>query len=78
MGANWHTASQLAALPFNVSAVQTLPSSQAVGQLAGGSQVSPGSVTEFPQTGAQSPSLVVLQAAGQQPSPLAHTEMGVN
>jgi hypothetical protein len=41
---------------------------QAVGQLPGGSQVSPGSMTPLPQLMLQSASLVELHAAGQQPS----------
>jgi hypothetical protein len=67
---------QLAALPVRVSAVQLLPSSQAAGQEDGGSQVSPGSTTEFPQLAEQSVSFAASQPAGQQPSPPAHAEMG--
>ena len=55
-----------------MSVVQSSPSSHDVGQLAGGSQVSPLSTTPFPQTGAQSPSFVELQPAGQHPSPDTH------
>lgn len=40
---NTQSASQLAALPWRVSVVHTLLSLQLVGQVVGGSQVSPGS-----------------------------------
>jgi hypothetical protein len=40
---------QLWALPVAVSTVQASPSSQALGQLDGGSQVSPPSIRPFPQ-----------------------------
>jgi hypothetical protein len=45
---------------------------QVVGQLPGGSQVSPASTTPLPHVGWQSPSLVALQLGGQQPSPPTH------
>jgi hypothetical protein len=38
----------------------------------GGSHCSPASTTPLPHTGAQSLSLLLLQLAGQQPSPLIH------
>jgi hypothetical protein len=59
---------QAAALPSRLSLVQTLPSLQLVGQLAGGSQLSPASSTPLPQTPGQSASVAALQPAGQQPS----------
>jgi len=57
--------------------VQALLSSQEVGQLPGGSQVSPGSRTSLPQLAEQSSSLVALQPAGQHPSALSQLVMGV-
>jgi hypothetical protein len=45
-----------------------LPSSHAVGQEAGGSQVSPASTAPLPQVAEQSESVVELQPAGQQSS----------
>ena len=63
---------QLAALPVRVSVVQALPSLQLVGQLLGGSQVSPGSTTPLSQVAEQSSSSLALQPLGQQPSPLLH------
>src|SRR5262245_28000164 len=41
------------------------------------SQVSPASTMPLPQTAGQSPSLLLLQAGGQQPSPLRHMVTGV-
>jgi hypothetical protein len=76
MGAELQAALQLAALPVNVSRVQSLLSSQSVGQEAGGSQVSPGSTMLFPQLAEQSSSTPASQPTGQQPSPLLHAEMG--
>jgi hypothetical protein len=61
--------SQVRELPDRVSVVQLLPSEQETGQVPGGSQVSPGSVTLLPQTGEQFESLLALQPEGQQPSP---------
>ena len=66
---------QFAALPVIESLVQLLPSSQLVGQVPGGSQVSPGSTTELPQLDEQSPSLTASHPAGQQPSPPAQLTM---
>jgi hypothetical protein len=63
---------QLAALPVSVSMVQALPSLQLVLQDAGGSQVSPGSITPFMHVREQSESLLALQPAGQQPSAARH------
>jgi hypothetical protein len=60
---------QLAVLPVMRSVVQALPSSQLAGQLSGGSQVSPGSVTSLPHAAEQSSSVLVVQPAAQQPSP---------
>ena len=61
---------QLAELPVSVSRVHELPSLQEVGQLPGGSQVSPGSRTEFPQLAEQSLSVVASHPLGQLQSPL--------
>jgi hypothetical protein len=71
-----HRAVQSAALPTSTSLVQTFPSSQLVGQLPGGSQVSPGSTTPLSQRGAQSLSLFALHPAGQQPSPPVQVTTG--
>jgi len=62
---------QFSALPVVVSTVHALPSLHVVGQVPGGSQVSPGSITPLPHVVEQSPSLFALQPAGQQPSPLS-------
>jgi hypothetical protein len=53
-----------------------LESSQLVGQLVAGSQVSPASTTPLPQLAEQSES-PELQPTGQQPSPLTHVLMAV-
>jgi hypothetical protein len=58
-----------------VSVVQALPSLHEVGQLP--SQVSPFSTMPLPQLVEQSLSLLWLQAAGQQPSPLTQVVMGL-
>ncbi len=76
MGAELQATLQLVALPVSVSRVQALLSSQVVGQEAGGSQVSPGSTTLFPQVAEQSSSTLASQPTGQQPSPLTQAEMG--
>jgi hypothetical protein len=55
-GEKLQAASHDAELPVNASAVQSSPSSQLVGQLAGGSHVSPGSTTSLPQLAGQSSS----------------------
>lgn len=68
---------QLAALPVSVSIVQLFPSEQLVGQLAGGSQVSPASRIELPQLVEQLLSVVELQPVGQQPSPLVQLVIDV-
>jgi hypothetical protein len=52
------------------SIVHALPSLQSAGQLP--SHVSPGSTTRLPQLAEQSLSLLLLQPAGQQPSPVVH------
>jgi hypothetical protein len=65
-----HAALQVEALPVICSAVQGSPSSgQEVGQLLGGSQVSPAWMWSSPHCGLQSLSLFLLQPSGQQPSP---------
>jgi hypothetical protein len=63
-----HATLQLALLPVIRSMVQALPSSQVVGQVDFGSQVSPPSTTPLPQVTEQSESLLALHPAGQQPS----------
>jgi hypothetical protein len=68
-------AEQLMALPVSVSVVQALPSLHVEGQLP--SQVSPLSTIELPQLAEQSLSLLWLQPAGQQPSPLLQVVMAV-
>jgi hypothetical protein len=65
-----------AALPVIESVVHATPSLQLVGQLAGGSHVSPDSTLPLPHTAAHSASLAPLQPAGQQPSPLVQATMG--
>ena len=69
-----HVALSLFAAGFlSLAAVQASESAlQDVGQLDGGSQVSPSSTTPFPQIGAQSRSVRKEQPTGQQPSPAAH------
>lgn len=68
---------QVAAPPASVSTVQASPSSgQVVGQVEGGSHVSPPSTTPFPHTGAQSESVWPLHPRGQHLSPAAHAVMG--
>lgn len=65
-----HEASQLAAPPVNRSTVHASPSSgQVVGQVLGGSHVSPAPILRSPHVAAQSPSVAVEQPFGQQPSP---------
>lgn len=62
-------ASQWAGSPVSCSFVQGSPSSgQVVGQVVGGSQVSPAPIRPSPQTGWQSESVAALQPGGQQPS----------
>jgi hypothetical protein len=62
---------QSAAVPVSFRFVQPM-AGQVVGQLPGGSQLSPASSTPLPQAATQSLSLVALQPGGQQPSPLMH------
>jgi len=66
---------QFSALPVIMSVVQALPSLHSVGQLP--SQVSPESTMPFPQNAEQSLSPADVHPAGQQPSPSAHSVMGV-
>lgn len=68
-----HAALQELAEPVDVSTVHELPSLQSAGQLP--SQVSPGSTTRLPQLAEQSLSVLLLQPAGQQPSPVTHCEI---
>ena len=75
MGVVLQAALQLAALPVSVSLVQELESSQLVGQLAGGSQVSPGSTVPSPHVCEQSASVEGPHPAGQQPSAPPHSVM---
>lgn len=56
-----HSASQFAALPLSVSVVQLSLSLQLVGQVEGGSHVSPGSMTLLPQDGGAIGSHVLLE-----------------
>ena len=51
-------------------------SGQVVGQLDGGSQVSPAPTRPSPQVAAQSLSAAALQPGGQQPSPLTQAAIG--
>ena len=70
-------ASQRVGSPLNPSEVQGSPSSgQVVGQVAGGSHVSPAPTLPSPHTGSQSPSVAAVHPGGQQPSPLKQPEMG--
>jgi hypothetical protein len=64
-----HLAVQSAAVPVSLRFVQPM-GAQLVGQLPGGSQLSPASTTPLPHEATQSVSLVALQPGGQQPSPL--------
>jgi len=68
-----HAALQFCRLPVTESLVHAFPSLQLVGQLP--SHVSPDSTVLFPQDAEQSPSLVLLHPAGQQPSPAAQLVM---
>jgi len=73
----WRQAAlQVSGLPTSTSAVHGSPSSgQVVGQVLGGSQVSPFPTWPSPQTGRQSESLVSSQPTGQQPSSLRQATM---
>jgi hypothetical protein len=80
MGVFRHLPVHLPAWPVSRSAVHTLLSLQLVGQLLGGSQVSPGSTVLLPQTALQSASVVFTQPMGQHPSgspPHSVTVLGV-
>jgi hypothetical protein len=57
--------------------VQGSLSSQLVGQVDGGSQVSPFSTAPLPQVGEQSRSVLALHPVGQQPSPPIQAVMAV-
>jgi hypothetical protein len=57
--------------------VQASPSSQLVGQVSAGSQVSPASTTPSPQLAEQSESSAAVHPTGQQPSPPTHVLMAV-
>jgi hypothetical protein len=70
------TASHEEALPVSRSLVQGSPSSQSVGQLAIGSQLSPGSGMPLLQTPVQSVSPADGHPIGQQPSPDSHAVTG--
>jgi hypothetical protein len=72
MGVWPHDRLQFAALPVDESIVHEFMSSQVGGQVAGGSQVSPGSSTPLPQLAEQLLSVIAVQPPGQQPSPLMH------
>jgi hypothetical protein len=77
MGVDVHSAVHSSAEPESVSVVHTLPSLQLVGQLEGGSQVSPGSITPLPQAAAQSSSFPLVHPEGQHPSPLSQVVMAL-
>jgi hypothetical protein len=69
MGMCRQAAVQVAALPTSCSDVQGSPSSgQVVGQVLGGSQVSPAPARLSPHCGLQSLSVAAVQPSGQQPS----------
>jgi len=72
-----HSAVHTAAVPESTFIVHASESSQLVGQLLGGSQVSPASRRLLPHIAAQSESVVLSQPDGQQPSPAAQLEIGV-
>jgi hypothetical protein len=67
----------MAGSPPRVSVVHAELSSQEVGQLVRGSQVSPDSTTLLSQMGVQSPSLLASQPEGQQPSELTQLVMAL-
>jgi hypothetical protein len=71
MPSSTQRAVQVAAVPVSFCFVHPI-GGQLVGQLLGGSQVSPASVAPLPQAGLQSLSFVALQPEGQQPSPPTH------
>ena len=57
--------------------MQASASSQLVGQVAAGSQVSPASTTPSPQLAEQSESSTAVHPTGQQPSAPTHVVMAV-
>jgi hypothetical protein len=67
-----HAALQFAALPVTKSVVHAMPSLHVVGHDDGGSQVSPICSTLSPQLAEQSPSVAVVQPAGQHMSAAPH------
>jgi hypothetical protein len=69
MGEKVHMEAHSSGFPESSSEVHGLPSSQAVGQFSGGSQVSPSLTTPSPHWIGQSESFPILHSAGQQPSP---------
>jgi hypothetical protein len=71
-----HRAEHVAALPVMRSSVQGSVSPQDVGQLEGGSQVSPASIVPLPHVVEQSESVAGLHPAGQQPSPALQDVIG--
>ena len=76
IGACWQKALHWPGDPMSFSRVQTSPSSgQVVGQLPGGSQVSPIPMRRSLQAGAQSLSVSAVHPEGQQPSPVRHPVM---
>ncbi len=78
MGTCRQAKSHVAGDPTGTSRVQGSPSSgQVVGQLDGGSQVSPASTFPSPQDGAQSVSFDAEQPAGQQPSLFRQVTIGM-
>jgi hypothetical protein len=77
MPAKVQRAVQADAEPDRVSRVQAMPSSQDVGQVAGGSQVSPGSSAPLPQVAGQSVSASWSHPDGQHPSPAWQATTGV-
>jgi hypothetical protein len=76
IGVRWQRALHWSGEPVSFSRVQASPSSgQVVGQLPGGSQVSPIPMRPSLHRGAQSLSSTAVHAAGQHPSPLKHAVM---
>ena len=69
-------------LPDRISSVESMPSSQLVGQAPGPSggmatsQLSPVSITPLPQLASQSLSMSCVAPGGQQPSPSAGATIG--
>jgi hypothetical protein len=76
IGVCWQKVLHWPGVPMSFSRVHTSPSSgQVVGQLAGGSQVSPIPMRPSLHTGAQSLSVSAVHPEGQQPSPARHPVM---